>query len=138
MNEDASESVIKRLPFGDSGHHVPSVRKSKGRVFEVSRSDKTRPTLFPKGDDPGNLHWKLHKAERSFIGPRQGDFIGTDEELFTAYRLAYQDLDDILVDVRSPDGTNNLGENVTPRQAIDLIETWLKTQGLRETENKNE
>ncbi len=136
MSEDVSESVIKRLALGDSGHHVPSVRKSKGRAFEVSRSDKTRPTLFPKGNDLGHFHWCLHEAEREFIGPRQGDFDGTDEELFAAYRLAYQDLDDLLVDVRSPDETYNLGESVTPRQAIDLIETWLKAQGLWETENE--
>jgi hypothetical protein len=136
MSEDVSEPVIKRLPLGDSGHHVPSVRKSKGRPFEVDRSDKTRPTLFPKGNDLGNLHWCLHEAERKHIGPRQGDFDGTDEELFTAYRLAYADLDNILVDVRSPDGSFNLGENVTPRKAIDLIETWLKNQGLWQTENE--
>ena len=130
MTDDVSESTIKRLPLGDSGHHVPSVRKSKGRLFEVSRTDKTRPTLFPKGEDLGNLHWRLHEAERQFIGPRQGNFDGTDQELFAAYRSAYQDLDEIRVDVKSPDGTYNLGENVTPREAVDLIETWLIGQGL--------
>lgn len=125
-----TDEAIKRLSVGDAGHHVPSVRKSKGRVFEVSRTDKTRPTLFPKGDDVGHLHWRLHEAERKFVGARQGDFIGTDEELFEAYRRAYEDLNDIRVDVKSPDGTFVLGENVTPLEAIGLIETWLKEQGL--------
>ncbi len=138
MSENVSESVVKRLLLGDSGHHVPSVRKSKGRIFEINRSDKTRPTLFPKGDDLGHLHWRLHEAEREFIGPRQGDFVGTDDELFVAYRLAYKNLDDVLVDVKSPDGTHNLGENVTPIEAVNLIENWLKEQNLWQTENENE
>lgn len=125
-----ADETIKRLLIGDSGHHVPSVRKSKGRIFEVTRIDKTRPTLFPKGDDAGHLHWRLHEAERKYVGARQGDFIGTDEELFEAYRNAYKDLSDIRVDVKSPDGSFVLGENVTPIEAVDLIETWLKERGL--------
>lgn len=125
-----SEEIIKRIAVGDSGHHVSAVRKSKGRTFEVSRSDKTRPTLFPIGEDVGHLHWRLHEAERRFVGVRQGDFIGTNEELFEAYRQAYKNLDDIKVDVKSPDGTFVLGENVTPFEAVNLIEEWLKIQGL--------
>lgn len=97
------DETLKRIAVGNAGHHVPAVRKSKGRIFEIKRSDKTRPTLFPKGDDVAHLHWRLHEAEREFIGARQGDFEGTDEELFAAYKLAYKDLSDIRVDVKSPD-----------------------------------
>ena len=120
----------KRINVGDSGHHVPAVRKSRGRPFEVSRNDKTRPTIFSKGSDPGYDHWRLHDAERNYIGPQQGDFIGTDDELFDAYRSAYKGLDDIKVDVKSPDGTYILGTDVTPVQAVDLMQSWLKKQGL--------
>ena len=120
----------KRINVGDSGHHVPAVRKSKGRPFEVSRSDKTRPTIFSKGSDPGHDHWRLHDAERNYVDPRQGDFIGTDDELFDAYRNAYKGLDDIKVDIKSPNGTYTLGTDVTPKQAVDLIQNWLKEQGL--------
>ena len=130
-----SDEIIKRIAVGDSGHHVPAVRKSKDRAFEVSRLDKSRPTLFPKGEDVGHLHWRLHEAERKFVGPRQGDFIGTDEELFEAYRKAYKNLDDIRVDVKSPDGSSNLGENVTPFEAVNLMENWLKEQNLWKTED---
>lgn len=56
------------------------------------------------------------------IGPRQGDFPGSDKELFDAYRKAYSELDDIRVDVKSPNGTHTLGTNVTPSQIVDLIE----------------
>ncbi|PIT14842.1 RHS repeat domain-containing protein [Snodgrassella alvi] len=120
----------KCMGVKSSGHHVPAVRKSKGRTFEVSRSDKTRPTLFPKGKNPEHDHWRLHNAEREIIGPRQGDFIGSDKQLFDAYRKAYSGLDDIKVDVKSPNGTYNLGTNVTPSKAVDLMESWLKEQGL--------
>ncbi|MFS1520354.1 RHS repeat-associated core domain-containing protein [Flavobacterium covae] len=120
----------KKINVGDSGHHVPAVRKSKGRPFAVSRSDKTRPTFHFKGTDPGHDHWKLHNAERKHIGPRQGDFKGTDQELMDAYKKAYEGLDDIKVDVKSPDGTYNLGTDVTPKQGVELVESWLKTQGL--------
>lgn len=102
-----------------------------GRPFEVSRSDKTRPTLFPRGANAEHDHWRMHDAERPIIGPRQGAFKGTDDELFAAYRNAYKDLNDIKVDVRSPNGTHVLGENVTPVKAVDLIENWLKEAGLR-------
>ena len=68
----------------------------------------------------------MHDAERNFIGPRQGDFIGTDD----AYRNAYKGLDDIKVDVKSPNGTYTLGIDVTPYEAVDLIQNWLKEQGL--------
>ncbi|WP_238556024.1 hypothetical protein [Dickeya sp. NCPPB 3274] len=113
-----------------SGHHVPSVRKSQGRPFEVARSDKTRPTLFPRGKEPEHDHWRMHDAERKYIGTRQGDFAGSDKKLFDAYKKAYSGLDDIKVDVRSPNGTHILGSNVTPSQAVDLIENWLTKQGL--------
>ena len=127
---EGGSSSVKRINVGDSGHHVPAVRKSKGRPFAVSRSDKTRPTIFSKGSDPGHDHWRLHDAEKNFVGPRQGDFIGTDDELFDAYRNAYRGLDDIKVDVKSPNGTYTLGTDVTPYEAVDLIQKWLKEQGL--------
>ncbi|HDS1238266.1 TPA: hypothetical protein QEG22_004344, partial [Pluralibacter gergoviae] len=120
----------KCMGVSSSGHHVPSVRKSKGRPFAVSRSDKTRPTLFPRGKNPEHDHWRLHDAERDFIGPRQGDFPGSDKELFDACRKAYSGLDNIKVDVKSPNSTYNLGTDVTPSKAVDLIEVWLKGQGL--------
>ncbi|MEL7937810.1 RHS repeat-associated core domain-containing protein, partial [Pseudomonas delhiensis] len=121
----------REMGVSSSGHHVPAVRKSVGRPFAVSRSDKTRPTLFPRGSNPEHDHWRMHDAERSVIGPRQGAFPGTDDELFAAYREAYKDLNDIRVDVRSPNGTYILGEDVTPVQAVDLIDNWLKEVGLR-------
>jgi hypothetical protein len=51
--------------------------------------------------------------------------------LFAAYRKAYENMDHIKVDVMSPNGTHVLGENVTPRAAVDLIDDWLKEGGLR-------
>ena len=125
-----TDETLKRIAVGDAGHHVPAVRKSKGRMFEVSRSDKTRLTLFPIGEDVEHLHWRFHESERKFVGARQGDFIGTDEELFDAYRQAYEYLDDIKVDVKSPDGSFVLGKNITPFEAVNLIEDWLKAQRL--------
>ncbi|WP_213068974.1 hypothetical protein [Flavobacterium columnare] len=47
-----------------------------------------------------------------------------------AYKKAYEGLDDIKVDVKSPNGTYNLGTNVTPKQGVELVENWLTTQGL--------
>ena len=72
----------------------------------------------------------MHNAERDFVGPRQGDFTGTNDELFDAYKKAYEGLDDILIDVKSPNGAYVLGENVTPSQGVTLVQDWLKAQGL--------
>ena len=55
------------------------------------------------------------------MGPRQGDFIGTNDELFDAYRNAYRGIDDIKVDVKSPNGTYILGTDVTLYEAVGLI-----------------
>nr|WP_317360113.1 hypothetical protein [uncultured Tyzzerella sp.] len=120
----------KEIAVEKSGHHVPAVRKSKGRKFEVKRSDKTRPTIFPKGEDPDHDHWRMHDAEKDYVGSRQGDFKGSNDELFEAYRKSYKDLDDMLVDVKSPNGKYILGENISLLEAIDVIQKWLKEQGL--------
>ena len=121
----------KRMGVHDSGHHVPYVRKYKDRSFEISRSDKSFPTLFPIGDDPEHDHWRLHEAEREHVGPRQGDFKGTDEELFEAYKKAYSDpaLKDIKVDVKSPNGKVVLGTNIKPKTAVGRIKKWLIEEG---------
>jgi len=121
-------STKKRMTVGRSGHHVPAVRKSMGRPFHVGRGDKSRPTIFSRASDPGADHWRMHNAERAHVGKRQGAFPGGDEQLFDAYRKAYQDLGDIRVDVRSPDGKVVLATDVTPREAVDLIENWLKKE----------
>ena len=120
----------KKISVGKSGHHVPAVRKSEGRPFKVKRSDKTRPTIFTKGENPKHDHWRMHDAEKEYIGSRQGDFKGSDDELFDAYRKSYEDLDDILVDVKSPNGKYILGEDISLLEAIDVIQKWLKEQGL--------
>ena len=120
----------KSINVGGSGHHVPAVRKSKGRPFAVSRSDKKRPTIFFRGKDPGRDHWRLHDAERDYVGSRQEDFIGTADELFDGYRNTYKGLDDIKADVKSPNGTYILGTDVTSEQTVNLVQDWLKEQDL--------
>lgn len=126
-----SEADRKKMNVGGAGHHVPAVRKARGRPFEVNRTDKTRPTMHVVDGDAAEAHWRLHDAERQHVGPRQGDFVGTDDELFNAYRRAYEGLDDIKVDVRSPNGKQVLATSVTPREAVDVIEGWLASRGLR-------
>jgi hypothetical protein len=121
------------MNVGGSGHHVPAVRKSQGRPFAVSRTDKTRPTLHFRGN-AAVAHHRLHAAERAHVGKRQGDFHGTDSELFDAYREAYKGLDDIKLDVASPNGTFLLGRKVTPWQAVCLVEEWLIKRGLHKIE----
>jgi hypothetical protein len=118
---------VKEMKVGEAGHHFPSVRKSQGRPFAVERSDKSRPMFHVVGDEKAQAQaqWQMHNAEREHIGPRQGDFSGTDKELFDAYRKSNKDLSEIRVDVRSPDGKNVLSTNVTLGEAINLIENVL-------------
>jgi hypothetical protein len=87
----------KCMGVSESEHHVPAVRKSKGRSFEVFRSHKIRPTLFPIGKNPEHDRWRLHDAERDVIGPRKDDLPGSYKMLFNAYRKAYSKLGDIRV-----------------------------------------
>ena len=122
----------KRMNVRDSGHHAPAVRKAKGRPFEMARSNKCWPTLFPKGKDPEHDHWRLHEAERKHIGPRQGDYPGTDQELFKAYEKAYSSaaLKKMKVDLKSPDGTVTLCEDCSPLEAIKKMQDWLRQKGM--------
>lgn len=61
------------MKVGDAGHHVPAVRKSRGRPLEVERSDASRPTFHVIGDEEtvARAHWRMHDAERQHVGPRQ-------------------------------------------------------------------
>ena len=89
MAASAAQSGQKGLRVGESDHHVPAVRKSVGRPFEVGRADKARPTIHSRAaDEAGKAHdhWRMHNAERQYVGPRTGDFVGTDEELIQAYK----------------------------------------------------
>ncbi|MDD1796275.1 RHS domain-containing protein [Enterovibrio sp. ZSDZ42] len=119
----------KRINVGEAGHHAPSVRKSKGRSFEIKRSDKNWPTFHFLGDDTGHDHWRLHEAERQHIGPRQGDFLGSDQELIDAYKKSYKEIDGVKIDVRSPNNSVILAKNVTPYEGIVKIELYLKEKG---------
>jgi hypothetical protein len=123
----ADDSLIKEMQVGQMGHHVPAVRKSRGRPFEVEPTDRTRPTFHVIGDIAvrAKAHWRMHQAEKPFLGKRQGAFEGTDRELFAAYRRSYRKLTDIRVDVRSPDGNTILGNNVSLVQGVNLIERFL-------------
>jgi hypothetical protein len=40
-------------------------------------------------------------------------------------------MENIKVDFISSNGTHVLGENLTPLKAVDLIDDWLKENGLR-------
>jgi RHS repeat-associated protein len=120
-----------RFGVHKSGHHAPAVRKSVGRPFEMSRSNKCWPTMFPNGADPEHEHGMLHEAERATVGKRQGPFNGTDKELFAAYEKAYADpsLKGVLVDLRSPDGTEMLCADCSPLDAIKKMQEWLRKKG---------
>ena len=131
LSSVVDDNTAQGFGVKDSGHHVPGVRKSLGRPFESLRSNKSIPTIFPRGPNPEVQHMILHQAERLSVGPRQGAYPGTDTELFQAYRKAYAGLEEIRVDVRSPDGSVILGENVSPQGAVDLIEAWWYRQGKR-------
>lgn len=58
-------SASKAMNVGDAEHHVPAVRKSRGRPFEVERTDLSRPTIHVIGDKKvvGEAHWRMHNAE---------------------------------------------------------------------------
>ena len=76
-----------------------------------------------------NVNWNINFVDDIFSDPTclKGY---TVDELFDAYRNAYKGLDDIKVDVKSPNGDYTLGIDVTPYEAVDLIQKWLKDKKL--------
>ena len=130
-NASTGAKPAAQMNVGDAGHHVPAIRKAEGRIFEVSRGNKTRPTVHFQGSKATQArnHARLHRAEREFIGERRGPFHGSDRELFSAYRKAYKGMDDIRVNVRSPNGRYNLAKDVSPYEAVNIIQRYLKRVG---------
>ena len=45
------------------------------------------------------------------------------------YRRAYRGMEHIRIDVKSPNG-NVIAKNVTPEKGVDIMEKWLKNNGL--------
>ena len=76
-----------------------------------------------------NVHWNINFVDDIFSDPTYLKGYTVDE-LFDAYRNAYKGLDDIKVDVKSPNGDYTLGIDVTPYEAVDLIQKWLKDKKL--------
>jgi hypothetical protein len=101
--------------------------QSKGLDHLVSETDT--PTSFFKKDTyvPGS-HERVHRAQRPHVGPRQGAWTGTADELLEASKKGLGSVDDIIGDLKIPSTGKILASDVNPRQAFEVLEQWHKDQ----------
>lgn len=96
---------------------------------EIPRSGSEWNEYLKEKYGADNVHWNINFVDDIFSDPTYLKGYTVDE-LFDAYRNAYKGLDDIKVDVKSPNGDYTLGIDVTPYEAVDLIQKWLKDKKL--------
>ena len=70
------------------------------------------------------MHEALHQAQRPHLGPSQGSWKGTPEELLEAARKGLGDLKEMRGDLRIPSTGEVLARDVSPSQAFDILKNW--------------
>ena len=107
-----------------SGHHLIYAGKARSMgLFHLSDS-KTTPTFFFNDPYMPGTHERIHRAQGLYVGPRQGKWNGTVEELFSKSRKGLESLEDIKGSLIIPSTGKVLAENVTPLQAFDKLIEW--------------
>ncbi|WP_156130504.1 hypothetical protein [Paenibacillus durus] len=78
-----------------SGHHLVYAGKAKSIALDHLASYQSTPTFFFKETYVEGPHERIHAAQKPHVGPRQGRWKGTAEELFEASKKGLKDVDDI-------------------------------------------
>jgi hypothetical protein len=99
------------------GHHLVPREKANSLGLNELGTTKDTPTFFPKPYEPG-MHEALHRAVSADVGPLQGPWQGTSEELFEATSKGLGSVDHVRGDLRIPRTGEVLASNVTRRKRM--------------------
>lgn len=115
-------------PDGEGAHLIEKAN-IKGRS-ELGKYNTTEtPRYYPYGspESAGQAHIRLHEATRNQgIKLRGGNPELSDEELIEKYMKAYnsEELSGIRGELRTPDSSVVIAEDVTPSEAYKLLLEW--------------
>ncbi len=123
-----------RLTSNGAGAHLIERANVRGRTSLAVYDKSTTPRFYPYGtpENAGQAHIRLHEATKGQgIKLRGGNPRMTDAELLENYVKAYNNssLSGIRGDLRTPDASSVIAQNVTPAEAIQLLLEWGKNQG---------
>ena len=121
-------------PFGlmpwpnpiNSGHHLVYANKARSVGLDHLASNTDTPTYFFNEPYAPGTHERVHASQRKFVGPRQGPWTGSAEELIEASKKGLIGLDDIKGKLIIPSTGEILAENATPLEAFEKLEEWHK------------
>jgi len=112
-------------PTDGMGHHLVPRGKAASAGLPHLASERMAPTFFPIPYSPG-MHEAIHAAQRPHIGPIQGPWTGTVDELFAKSRAGLADMNHLRGELRIPGTGEVLARNVTPTEAFDELMKWDK------------
>ena len=119
--------LIGLMPWNNpfkSGHHLVYRGKANSvGLYDLGTKRKTPTFFFKEPYIPGS-HERIHAAQKKYVGPRQGAWLGTPEELLSASKKGLVGLDDIKGDLKIPATRKILASNVTPLEAFEKLEVW--------------
>lgn len=110
-------------PDTGMGHHLVPRGKANSAGMPLLGTPRDTPTFFPVPYTPGD-HELIHRAQRPDIGPLQGPWTGTPQELLDASRRGLGDLGDMRGDLKIPRTGEILARDVTPTEAFDRLMQW--------------
>jgi RHS repeat-associated protein len=110
-------------PDTGMGHHLVPRGKANSAGMPLLGTDRHTPTFFPNPYNPGD-HEAIHRAQRPDVGPLQGPWTGTPDELLEASRRGLDDIAHMRGDLKIPATGEVLAKNVTPAEAFDELMKW--------------
>ena len=108
------------------GHHLVPRRKANSVGMTELGTKYNTPSFFPKPYEPG-MHEALHRAQAPHIGPSQGPWKGTSEELLAASRKGLGGLD-VTGDLKIPRTGQIIAKDVSPGDAFKALVKWYNTK----------
>lgn len=109
-------------------HHLVPREKANSIGLDELGTTKDTPTFFPEPYEPG-MHEALHRAVSPDLGPLQGPWQRTSEELFNATSKGLDSVSNIRGDLRIPRTGEVIASNVTPKEeAHAKLLDWFKSK----------
>jgi len=118
-----------RLTPRGQGAHVVERVNVEGRPNLAQFDTPQTPRFYPQGspENAGQAHIRMHQAtKQAGIDLQGGNPEINDSQLLNLYERAYSNpsLDGIRGDLRTPNSSTVVGQNITPAQAFEELLKW--------------
>jgi RHS repeat-associated protein len=112
------------------GHHLVYQNKASGVPGLEHFADANTPTYFFNEPYVPGSHEAIHAAQRPHVGPRQGEWKGTADELLEASGkgLSHPNISNIKGELREIGSGKVHASNVSPEEAFQKLMEWHKSK----------